>query len=285
MMEQTQYWLDEHQCIAAIEMGNAKTAAKTVVFVHGWMDNAASFISVMASMLQSKPDWHLIAIDLPGHGLSSSKGEDNFYPFHDYIDDLHRTLLKLSANEVVLVGHSLGALVTSCYSAAFPEKIAALVEIEGYGPLAEEAENGVKRLRSGIESRLKHRDKPTKSLSDPEDAVRLRAVRAQVSQDLIRPLVYRALEQVEDRWLWRHDEKLKCDSLYRMSAPHRQNVLDSLICPHLVILGEKGFSKLKSIDKSGQPNEFWFTVPGGHHCHLECPDQVSQLIVDLVNKI
>ncbi|MBD1559086.1 alpha/beta hydrolase [Vibrio sp. S9_S30] len=293
-MNTSQYVLGNDSMVASLELGEAKTAAKTVVFVHGWMDNAESFSGVMKALNQKDPTLHLVAIDLPGHGLSSDKGTDNFYPFHDYIDDLHSVLPKFSSNKTILVGHSLGALITSCYSAAFPEKVAALVEIEGYGPLAESPENSTKRLRTGVLSRKKYREKKPKSLSDPEDAVRIRAIRTQVAQALIRPMTYRALEQKDGQWYWRHDEKLKCDSLYRMSDQQRKDILENITCPHLVILGEKGFSSLKDHhplkrgehdEKRPHNNEKWESIPGGHHCHLEHPEKVSELIMDLVNKI
>ncbi|EKM30499.1 alpha/beta hydrolase family protein, partial [Vibrio harveyi] len=54
------------------------------------MDNAGSFKTLMNAIHQHNPDLHLLAIDLFGHGLSSHKSSDNYYPFHDYIADLHQ---------------------------------------------------------------------------------------------------------------------------------------------------------------------------------------------------
>ncbi len=108
--------------LATQQIGNSKTTATTVVFIHGWLDNSASFTQVMPQIAKLSPDTHLVAIDLFGHGFSSHK-PGSYYPFHDYIDDLHQLVTKLSPNRLVLVGHSLGALIASCYSAAFPEKV------------------------------------------------------------------------------------------------------------------------------------------------------------------
>ncbi len=296
-MNAHQYVLNDYLKLASLELGEANEGVKTIVFIHGWMDNAESFSSIMKLLHLSNPHFHLIAIDLPGHGLSSSKGSDNFYPFLDYIDDLHSMLHKISSKDCILVGHSLGALISSCYSAAFPEKVAALIEIEGYGPLAESTDNVTKRLRTGILSRQRYRVKETKSLSDPEDAVRIRAINTQLKQELIKPMVYRALERKGERWYWRHDTKLKCDSLYRMSERQRKNILSHIQCPHLVILGESGFHSLKvaSVQEKEQEirrgkqtprdNEHWVSIPGGHHCHLEHPEKASKLILDWLNKV
>lgn len=146
----TTYLLDQGQ-LAAIEVGNAEMAEVSVIFIHGWLDNAASFLSLMPALHALAPKLHLCAVDLPGHGFSSHKA--GYSAFHDYIDDLDQLLLNLSPNKPVLVGHSLGALIASCYSAAFPEQVSGLVQIEGFGPLSEPATHSVTRLRQGIRSR------------------------------------------------------------------------------------------------------------------------------------
>ena len=112
--------------LAALELGQQQSAGTSVIFIHGWLDNAGSFKAIMETMHQLAPDLHLLAIDLFGHGLSSHKAADNYYAFHDYVDDLHRLLSDISSNHVVLVGHSLGALIASCYSATYSGKAALL---------------------------------------------------------------------------------------------------------------------------------------------------------------
>ena len=146
--------------MAALEIGNEKTADLSVVFLHGWLDNAGSFKALMEQLNQLNPHLHLLAIDHFGHGLSSHKSHDNYYPFHDYIADLYQFLDELSPNRLILVGHSLGALIASCYSAAFPEQVEGLVQIEGAGPLTEEPINSLPRLRDGVLSRIRQQNKP-----------------------------------------------------------------------------------------------------------------------------
>ena len=69
--------------MAALEIGNEKTADLSVVFLHGWLDNAGSFKALMEQIHQLNPKLHLLAVDHFGHGLSSHKSRDNYYPFHD----------------------------------------------------------------------------------------------------------------------------------------------------------------------------------------------------------
>ena len=271
--------------IATIEYGCSETAELSVVFLHGWLDNAASFESIMASLHALNPDWHLCAIDLPGHGLSSHKEASNFYPFHDYIDDVYQFLANLSPNRLVLVGHSLGALIASCYSAAFPEQVSGLVQIEGYGPLAEKAQDTVSRLREGVLSRQRIRRKPTRVMLSEQEAIERRAKVNQIDSELIAPIILRGLESHQSGWIWRHDVKLQSQSLYRMSFEHAESFRQQVTCLQLVILGDEGFSYLQSFQLDVSDSTHFEMIKGGHHCHLQAPSRVSNLIFGLVNKI
>ncbi|PMM45723.1 alpha/beta fold hydrolase [Vibrio splendidus] len=306
--------------LATQQIGSPETTATTVVFVHGWLDNSASFNSVVDTLEKRTSNFHLVAIDLFGHGFSSHKS-GSYYPFHDYIDDLHQLVTKLSPNRLVLVGHSLGALIASCYSAAFPEKVSGLIQIEGHGPLSEAPQETVSRLRDGVLSRLRQRRKPSRPLASLEDAIKLRAHINQINAELIAPIVKRGtvkrgivelgtvaqaafdqatvdhvafdqttdeqgITEFESSWQWRCDPNLKCDSLYRMSQAHAEAIMTAIECPQLIILGNDGFRHLQhNRYKSAHSSLHIETIPGGHHCHLESPELVSELILGVVNKI
>lgn len=268
-----------------IEYGDPISSNGTILFIHGWLDNAASFETTLNQLNQLTTNWHLIAVDLAGHGFSEHKSKDSFYPFHDYLDDIHQIVSELSASELILVGHSLGALIASCYSAAFPEKVSALVQIEGYGPLAETPTKSVARIKQGIVSRQRIRNKPERQLASFDEALSLRSHVNQLPKALLYPIVKRGTVQVDGKCYWRHDAKLKSDSLYRMGEQHAQAVLDAIVCPHLVILGENGFSYLQDRESDRCSPSQKVVIAGGHHCHLESPKLVAELIFGLVNKI
>lgn len=285
MLKSTQYPIDCGK-VSAVEIGDVKTAEVSVVFIHGWLDNAASFFSVMEALHKLAPQFHLCAIDLPGHGLSEHKHGSNFYSFHDYIDDVCQMLINLTANKRLIVGHSLGALVASCYSAAFPEKVDGLIQIEGYAPLAEPADKSVERLRNGVISRQRLRKKPERFYHSLAQAIEHRAYINQLPEACIAPVVERGMSIVDGKWVWRHDRKLKSDSLYRMSPEHASAIMSAIECPQRLILGEQGYSNLLKRDSDSAKNVLeTFTISGGHHCHLEHPKVVADLIFGVVNKI
>jgi pimeloyl-ACP methyl ester carboxylesterase len=58
---------------------------KQVLLLHGWQDNSNSFCK-LAQLLPK--DWWLVAIDFPGHGLSSPRPDGAAYYVTDWISDV-----------------------------------------------------------------------------------------------------------------------------------------------------------------------------------------------------
>lgn len=91
--------------LGAIEVSD-QSSTETVLFLHGWLDNAASFEPLIDEMAKLNSSLRYIALDLPGHG-HSTHAKSGFYPFHDYLDVLSQVIAELKT-PVHLVGHSMG---------------------------------------------------------------------------------------------------------------------------------------------------------------------------------
>ncbi|MDP5253870.1 MULTISPECIES: alpha/beta fold hydrolase [unclassified Vibrio] len=270
--------------IALLECGDGNRAPFTMVFLHGWLDNAASFFPLVTELKDHLPLGHYVLLDLPGHGLSSDKPTGHYYSFHDYIDDIHQCLAQITSNKLVMVGHSLGGMIATCYSAAFPEHLLALIQIESFGPLPEAENKAVTRLRQGVIGRARRRAKKAQPVINKQQAISLRASSTGLSCELIAPIVERDLQPSSHGWQWRHDPRLKCDSLYRMNEHQASAFLSSVSCAHLVILGESGFSSLKQ-RRQNWPQIDTVHIGGGHHCHLNSTQACANKIITIVNKI
>ena len=70
-------------------------------------------------------DWHIYAVDMRGHGRSGKPKTG--YSLPDYAGDLITFLKEVVGDPVVLVGHSLGALVTLTVAHLAPECMRALI--------------------------------------------------------------------------------------------------------------------------------------------------------------
>jgi pimeloyl-ACP methyl ester carboxylesterase len=259
----------------------------TLLFLHGWQDNCATFETTMNALFELSDNHYCVSFDWAGHGLSTFRGANNFYHFVDYVDLLHQIIARLPSRKVVIIGHSLGALVASCYCAAFPDKVTALLMIEGLGPLSEPSTTASKRLRDGVLSRSRVRLKPSRALKNREEALFLRSQVNHLPETLLQPIVDRGTYFDGETLRWSHDPKLKCDSLYRMSEAHALDIVSHIECPVLAILGEKGYSRLKSMQTriNHFKNISVETMPGGHHCHLENPKLTAMRIIEYANSV
>jgi pimeloyl-ACP methyl ester carboxylesterase len=105
-------------------------AAPRLFMLHGWMDVSASFQFVVDCLCA---EWHVIAPDWRGFGLSERSGRDAYW-YPDYLADLEAILLHYSPQEPVrLLGHSMGANVATMYAGIRPGRIARLINLEGFG--------------------------------------------------------------------------------------------------------------------------------------------------------
>ncbi|MFN2644251.1 MAG: alpha/beta fold hydrolase [Burkholderiales bacterium] len=104
--------------------------APKLVLLHGWMDVSASF-QFLVDALRHRFD--VYAPDWRGYGLTEW-GRSDCYWFPDYIADLDFLLRAIAGDAPAhLAGHSLGGNVACMYAGIHPERVAKLVNLEGFG--------------------------------------------------------------------------------------------------------------------------------------------------------
>jgi pimeloyl-ACP methyl ester carboxylesterase len=115
------------------QWGTPDPQVAPLVMVHGWMDVSASFQFVIDAMQQDR--W-VIAPDWRGFGLTETPHTDNYW-FPDYLADLDFLLDHYVGDRAIdLVGHSMGGHIATMYAGVRPERIAKLVNLEGFGMAA-----------------------------------------------------------------------------------------------------------------------------------------------------
>ena len=106
-----------------------ESSAPRLFMLHGWGDASASFQFVVDAL---RGDWHVIAPDWRGFGRSEGNGDAYWFP--DYIADLDGLLEHYSPDEPArIVGHSLGGNAAMLYAGIRPERVAGVVNLEGFG--------------------------------------------------------------------------------------------------------------------------------------------------------
>src|SRR5580658_9668885 len=148
-----------------------------IVMLHGMLDCAASY-QFLADCLP--PDWELAAVDWRGYGHSDDRAECYWLP--DNFADLEVLLELLSPNEPArVIGHSLGGTVATTYAGLRPERLAWLINIEGFGlPQRPGTPASVRLIRWLDEVRRVDNTKPYASLEQLADRVARRHPRLPV---------------------------------------------------------------------------------------------------------
>ena len=106
---------------------------KTVLCVHGISASCRCWDNVAEALI---PQHEVLAMDLRGRGLSEKPASG--YSVSHHCRDIEALLKHQNINQVIILGHSLGALIGLELAARFPEKVKRLILVDGGGQLTKE---------------------------------------------------------------------------------------------------------------------------------------------------
>ncbi|WP_313038080.1 alpha/beta fold hydrolase [Stutzerimonas nitrititolerans] len=240
---------------------------RPVIALHGWLDNAASF-SRLAPLLNGV---RIVALDLPGHGLSDHRPPGAGYNIWDFAHDILQTAEQFGWQRFSLLGHSLGGIVSVLLAGAMPERIERLALIDGVIPYTGEAESAPRKLGEALRALLavERKRKPVYASFDQAVAARMKGVGA-VSREAAERLAQRGLMPVPGGYTWRTDPRLMLPSPLRLTLAHAQAFAQRVECPTSLIIARQGLMT------DAKVIEFIDSLPfeshrlhGGHHLHLD----------------
>lgn len=261
--------------------------APPMLCLHGWLDNAASFDPLLATGRLSGR--RFVALDLPGHGLSDHRGPGGTYGFLDTVAEVAMAVHALGWTRFGLLGHSLGAAVAATLAGTHPDRVDALVCIEGLAPMSEHPRHAPARFAKSLSDQIDKAAKRPVVHATVDDAIaRLGASFARLSPAAARILCTRGLVEVEGGVTWRTDPRLRWASRARLMDEQVLAFLAAIRCPALLVRASTGLP----IDTPELQARFaavahWrhATVEGGHHAHLETPDVVAEPIATFLAEL
>ncbi len=266
--------------LAAIETGDE--GGERLLCLHGWMDNAASFLPLTREL----PEAHWVAIDYAGHGRSDHRPDGAHYYFTDYVFDLDAALDALGWERCTLVGHSLGSGVAACYACADPQRVERVIMLDGLGVVTEDPRHAGQRLARSLHS-VRHPRDHRRVFDDAALAARARQLKNPMADTSARLLAERALTRADNGWRWRTDPGAMWDSPYWMSEPHATEIMQGIKCPVLFVytpvlegyLGERLASRLAALADVTS-----LRVEGGHHVHMDHPASFAPAVRDFLTQ-
>jgi pimeloyl-ACP methyl ester carboxylesterase len=268
--------LSHHLTLTAQVWGEAD--APPLLALHGWLDNAGSYAR-LAPLLAKH--WHVIALELPGHGHSGHLPASINYHYVDYVSAVMAAAEALQLERFTLLGHSLGAGIASLVAAAKPQSIERLYLIEGLGPLGDDGSHTLQRFRDAFAAPV-GAGKSLRVFRDVDQAISARTLASGLPADQARPIVERGLAKVEGGYRWRSDPRLTRPSAIRLAESQIRVLLAGIEAPTALLLSHPTTPYLPSALMQARANLLRrITVQqmdGGHHLHLEHPQAVADWI-------
>lgn len=248
--------------------------------LHGWLDNAASF-DALAPLLCGH--FHIVAIDFSGHGRSGWRPPGAWYHYVDYLSDALGAADALGWERFGLLGHSLGAAVSSMLAGACPQRVERLLLIEGLGPLAGKPEDALPQLSRALAERRDAHAKSPRVFADLDEAIAARMRANDLSREAARMLVERGVKAVDGGLTWSTDPRLTLASPVRYIEEQILAVLRGIGAPTGLILAQPEQPYMPRAFMDGRIAAVGgievVRLPGTHHLHMEdAPTVAAELL-------
>lgn len=262
--------------LAALRSGTEGGAR--VLALHGWLDNAASFIPLSAHLR----GLDLVMLDLPGHGRSAHLPAGADYNLMVTTNAVLDVADALGWDRFALLGHSMGAGIASMLAAALPQRVERLVAIEALGSLADSTERTAARLREGVAAARQLSTKKLRVFPDLAAPIRARMQSNQLTEASARLLVERGVRKVAGGHVWSSDPRLTLPSLQRLTEEQVRDLIGGIACPTRVIFADPPQPYLPEPLRSERarllPQGTLQVIEGSHHLHMEQPAAVAAAI-------
>ena len=251
---------------------------RRVLALHGWLDNAASFVPLLAHL----PELDIVMLDLPGHGFSNHLPAGAGYTTPAAICHVLDVADALGWERFTLLGHSMGAGIASL-TAAVSDRVERLVAIEALGGLRGPESETAQRLRDHVTASRTTNGRPLRVFPTLAAPIRARMMANQLSEANARLLVERGVCDVPGGYRWRTDRRLMLPTAIRLTEGQIDNLLQAIACPVQVIYASPAQAYYPEPQRSERLKHLrdgrLAVLPGTHHVHMERPAEVAELIV------
>ena len=266
--------------------------------IHGWLDNCESF-HFLAPVLAAAGH-HVVAVDLPGHGLTDHLPRGLLYHDVDNVLTIHRLVTRRGWSRVSLVGHSMGGGLCQLYAATFPHMVDKLVMIDithmPRRPIT--PDNVVERVNKCVQSFQTVSDKEVRVYQTMDECVQRKQrppfqipgleMSSTLTQDAARILCQRGVKSSKNGLELTRDIRLNLPNLERLSVEDHVEIAKHVKCPQLIIEyadfpREQFNDDILTIFKDCNPLLEYHELDGTHHGHLNDPLPTNDLILKFLS--
>ncbi|KAK0089711.1 hypothetical protein PV325_005858 [Microctonus aethiopoides] len=261
-----------------------------VLLVHGTLDNAGSF----TRLIQLLPEnYYYVAIDLPGHGLSSHFSPGIILDFFNYILTIKYVLDQLQWSKCMYIGHSFGAQLGIMFSIVYPNILTRIITFDGLLPRAVNEKNLLSRIKQVNDSVLYDLNEKKTRLYTKIEVLNALQNRRQftLNEQAALSLFERSVSMVGDMYKYNRDLRIRPFIYPNFNFNQYAELMNHLKLPVLVILATDSWFNLFLDDaaslqsfKKILPNTCTIvTVEGNHDVHNNNPERVVSYVSSFLN--
>ncbi len=244
----------------------------TLVFVHGFGGNKDTWVR---TIVEWDDRYHIIVVDLPGHGESVSKNTLG-YTITDQAERLHLFLEAKNVKDFYLFGHSMGGAVALRYAGDHMSNVKALILIDSMG-LEQTKSDGVKLVERSDKNPL-------------YDVCTEERLETLLSYSMYKPpyipdIIKDAL--LQEKCSRRDLEKILYEDMYK--DVDVSDIANKIHIPTLILWGDK--DRMTHIDNATlfhdtiQKSQLVILKEIGHVPLLEDPEQTADVVDKFIRQI
>ncbi|XP_051045451.1 serine hydrolase-like protein [Phodopus roborovskii] len=266
-----------------------------VLCLHGWLDNANSFDRLIPLLPQ---DFHYVAMDFGGHGLSSHYSPGLPYYHLHFVSEVRRVAAAVKWTRFSLLGHSFGGTVAGMFACIFPEMVDKLILLEST-PLVldcNEKQNMLTYKQRNIEHMLQvEASQNSWRVSNMEDLLqRLLNKNSHLNKECGELLLQRGTRKMGTGVVLNRDRRLAMPehSLDFVNKEMLVHFIRHLRANVLMIIATQGYYDLREANDEMKPllimvdtlrtilkERFQYVeVPGNHYIHMNDHHLVAGLV-------
>jgi len=241
--------------------------APPILALHGWQDNAASFLPLAALL----PEYRVVALDFPGHGLSARRPLSSPYYIWSYIAEIRGVVEHFGWQQFVLMGHSMGGAVACLYAALYPQELSKLVLLDILGPVATAPAQLPAQMREALNQLESLKARQRHYYADFQAAVLARAEKG-LALAPATLLGQRGVVCDGQGCYWSFDPRLRVLSPMSLSEEQVEAFMREIACPALVVLSTGFWQKRRAmfdLRKNYLQHATIHELAGSHHQHME----------------